>query len=116
MRFGMNSTVGLLGFMDPAADRMNLVPSEEDFGQTLGYYGVGTGPHIVLPLMGHTNVRDAISNFPDAMLNPLSAIDSQGASMVADTVEGVNEASFMADEYDRIKKGSSDFIDSERYI
>jgi phospholipid-binding lipoprotein MlaA len=56
-RLAINSTVGLLGFLDIAND----VPrSDEDFGQTLGYWGVGNGPFLVLPIMGPSNVRDGI--------------------------------------------------------
>jgi phospholipid-binding lipoprotein MlaA len=54
-RLALNSTVGLLGFIDVAGD----VPrSDEDFGQTLGYWGVGTGPYLVLPILGPSSLRD----------------------------------------------------------
>ena len=56
-RLAINSTVGLLGFLDIAND----VPrSDEDFGQTLGYWGVGNGPFLVLPVLGPSNVRDGV--------------------------------------------------------
>ena len=56
-RLAVNSTVGLLGFLDIAND----VPrSDEDFGQTLGYWGVGNGPFLVLPVLGPSNVRDGV--------------------------------------------------------
>jgi phospholipid-binding lipoprotein MlaA len=56
-RLAVNSTVGLLGFIDVASD----VPrKDEDFGQTLGYWGVGTGPYLVLPILGPSNVRDGV--------------------------------------------------------
>jgi len=56
-RLAINSTVGLLGFLDIAND----VPrSDEDFGQTLGYWGVGNGPFLVLPILGPSNVRDGV--------------------------------------------------------
>ena len=56
-RLAINSTVGLLGFLDIAND----VPrSDEDFGQTLGYRGVGNGPFLVLPVLGPSNVRDGV--------------------------------------------------------
>jgi phospholipid-binding lipoprotein MlaA len=54
-RLLVNSTIGLLGFIDVASD----VPrKDEDFGQTLGYWGVGNGPYLVLPLLGPSNLRD----------------------------------------------------------
>ena len=56
-RLAINSTVGLLGFLDIAND----VPrSDEDFGQTLGRWGVGNGPFLVLPVLGPSNVRDGV--------------------------------------------------------
>ncbi len=56
-RFAVNSTVGLLGLFDPATE-MGLYSQEEDFGQTLGAWGVGTGPYLVLPIFGPSNLRD----------------------------------------------------------
>jgi phospholipid-binding lipoprotein MlaA len=54
-RLSLNSTVGLLGFIEIADD----VPrSDEDFGQTLGYWGVGSGPYLVLPILGPSSLRD----------------------------------------------------------
>jgi phospholipid-binding lipoprotein MlaA len=56
-RLAVNSTIGLAGFINVASD----VPrSDEDFGQTLGHYGVGTGPYLVLPFLGPSNVRDGV--------------------------------------------------------
>ena len=56
-RLLVNSTIGLAGFINVASD----VPrSDEDFGQTLGHWGVGTGPFLVLPVLGPSNVRDGI--------------------------------------------------------
>lgn len=56
-RFVINTTVGFLGFFDPAS-QMRLPPEETDFGVTLAKWGVGEGPYVVLPLIGSTTVRD----------------------------------------------------------
>lgn len=58
-RLMVNSTVGLLGFID-VASAMGIRRPIEDFGQTLGYWGVGSGPYLVLPLLGPSSVRDGI--------------------------------------------------------
>lgn len=58
-RFLINSTVGLAGLFDPAT-RLGLARRNEDFGQTLGVYGVETGPYLVLPLLGPSTLRDGI--------------------------------------------------------
>ena len=56
-RFACNTTVGLLGIFD-VAKRADLERQEEDFGQTLGYYCVGPGPYLVLPILGPSTIRD----------------------------------------------------------
>lgn len=56
-RFLINSTVGMLGLFDVASE-LGLQKHDEDFGQTLGYWGVGTGPYVVLPFLGPSNLRD----------------------------------------------------------
>ena len=57
-RFLMNTTVGVVGMFD-VATRMGLRRNDEDFGQTLGAWGVDSGPYVVLPLFGPSTVRDA---------------------------------------------------------
>ncbi len=58
-RFVVNSTIGLLGCFDPAR-QMGLEKHSEDFGQTLGRWGAGPGPYLVVPILGPSTVRDAI--------------------------------------------------------
>jgi phospholipid-binding lipoprotein MlaA len=58
-RFVVNSTVGVLGISDPASD-MGLEKHREDFGQTLGVWGVPPGPYVMLPLFGPSTVRDTV--------------------------------------------------------
>lgn len=63
----VNSTVGLLGFVDVATS-MDLPRPSEDFGQTLGRWGVGKGPYLVIPFLGPSNLRDGTGLIPDAIL------------------------------------------------
>ena len=56
-RFVLNTTIGVAGLWDPAT-YLGLERQTEDFGQTLGHYGVGDGPYIVLPILGPSNLRD----------------------------------------------------------
>jgi phospholipid-binding lipoprotein MlaA len=58
-RFLINSTFGLLGVRDLASRNKKLPRQSEDFGQTLGYWGIGSGPYFVMPILGPSNVRDA---------------------------------------------------------
>jgi len=70
-RFLINSTVGLGGFFD-LAKKVDLVTSEEDFGQTLGFYGVKPGPYLVLPMFPPFTVRDFVGYVGDVFLNPIN--------------------------------------------
>ncbi len=69
-RFVLNTTVGLFGFFDPAT-RVGLKENDEDFGQTLGKWGVGEGPYIVLPLFGPRTLRNLTGDVADSPLTPL---------------------------------------------
>jgi phospholipid-binding lipoprotein MlaA len=71
-RFLINSTAGVGGLFDPAKDVFGLVKSREDFGQTLGFYGVGPGPFLIVPLMEPMTVRDGVGKFVDAAMDPLA--------------------------------------------
>ena len=72
-RFAMNSTFGVLGLFDPATTYMDTPEWDEDFGQTLGHWGVGDGPFLVLPILGPSNARDTTGLIADGLM--FSAID-----------------------------------------
>ncbi len=72
-RFVINSTAGIFGIWDVAVD-MGDPYHAEDFGQTLGSYGIGEGPYLMLPLLGPSNVRDATGRVVDYFLDPLTYI------------------------------------------
>lgn len=73
-RLIFNTTFGVLGFFD-VATQMGLQRSDEDFGQTLGAWGLGSGPYLVLPFMGPGSVRDASARIPDSYLGMYPYID-----------------------------------------
>ena len=77
LRFSINSTVGIFGFWDPAKEWVGLEAHEEDFGQTLGYYGVGGGFHVVLPFLGPSNLRDMFSLYPEIQMDPLNYVENR---------------------------------------
>jgi phospholipid-binding lipoprotein MlaA len=64
-RIVWNSTLGVFGFFDVASNLMQIPRHQEDLGQTLGYWGVGSGPYLVLPIYGPTSVRDAFGQGVD---------------------------------------------------
>jgi phospholipid-binding lipoprotein MlaA len=68
-RFLLNSTLGLAGILDPATPA-GLAHNDEDFGQTLGHWGVHPGPFVELPILGPSDLRDAPSKVVDGYTNP----------------------------------------------
>ena len=68
-RLMFNTTFGVLGFFD-VGTRMGLQRNDEDFGQTLGYWGVGSGPYVMLPFFGPSTLRDAPSKYVDGYTEP----------------------------------------------
>ena len=77
LRFVLNSTIGIFGIWDPAKEWFDLEAHEEDFGQTLGFYGVGGGFHVVLPFLGPSNVRDMFSLYPDMQMDPVYYVENR---------------------------------------
>lgn len=77
-RLGFNTTFGLAGLIDVATP-MGIEKKSEDFGQTLGTWGVASGPYLVLPFFGPSTVRDGLGRIPDAMIDPVMQVDDAGA-------------------------------------
>ena len=71
--FAINTTVGILGFLNPA-EKIGLKPHKEDVGQTLGSYGIGTGCYFVLPILGPTTARDSIGLIADTFVDPFAHV------------------------------------------
>jgi phospholipid-binding lipoprotein MlaA len=70
-RFLINSTVGIAGLFD-VASTLGVAEHDEDFGQTLGVWGVEPGPYIMLPLLGPSNLRDTVGIGTDRLFDPLT--------------------------------------------
>jgi phospholipid-binding lipoprotein MlaA len=82
-RFVSNSTLGLLGLFDVATEE-GLPYHASDFGQTLGRYGVPTGPYLFVPVIGPSSLRDAGARFFNGSLDPFSHLRYQGDGIVGD--------------------------------
>jgi len=116
-RFIVNSTVGLGGLMDPAETYMNIPAHDEDFGQTLGHYGIGSGFHIVLPFFGPSNVRDLVGLSVDGYASPTVYIENIEKYKIPNNIdqsigilsaEFVNKNSLHLGEYESLKKDAID--------
>ncbi len=115
-RFVINSTFGLLGIMD-LGPQFNLKPHKEDFGQTLGFYGVGSGFHIVIPFLGPSNVRDVFGFVTDSYVNPMTTSmvyepyqipNNELETVGYKSFETVNTISFHLDDYEVLKRNAVD--------
>lgn len=108
-KFMLNSTVGILGFRDPAKKYPKLNPKDdEDLGQVLGSYHVGNGFYIVLPIIGPSTARDFVGTLGHILLNPITYINPVEASLGVSGIKSVNKNSFTYQDYESFKKASLD--------
>jgi phospholipid-binding lipoprotein MlaA len=95
-RFIVNSTVGLGGIRDPATG-YGMEQRREDVGQMLGAHGVPAGPHLVLPFIGPSNLRDAPGDILAGLFSPIPFAGQLGAGMVSysdkqDSVQDIGDS------------------------
>ena len=86
-RFAINTTVGGAGLFDVATD-WNRPAHKADFGQTLGVWGIGTGPAVQLPLFGPSNVRDSVGQVVDLVTNPANFVPGSPAVTAVKATSG----------------------------
>ena len=124
--FAINSTVGLLGFLNPA-EKMGLKSNKEDVGQTLGSYGIGTGCYYVLPILGPTTVRDTVGLIADTFVDPFAHVtirehellSSSGNALDYYAVKGTTAIDFRADNdknFESLEKNSIDLYSALKSI
>lgn len=101
-RLVVNSTIGVAGFYDPAASYWQIKKKDEDFGQTLGYYGIREGFYVVIPLLGASNVRDGLSLIPDSYADPLPWFVGSKTALALNCGQIVNRVSLDKDTYESI--------------
>ena len=102
--FLINSTIGILGFSNPAK-KMGLKNQQEDIGQTLGAYGFSAGCYFVLPILGPTTVRDTIGIVADSFVDPFAHVtirehellNMSGNEMDYFSIKGASAIDFRAD-------------------
>tara|TARA_B100000029_G_scaffold500738_1_gene572929 strand:- start:1209 stop:1985 length:777 start_codon:yes stop_codon:yes gene_type:complete len=125
-RFAINSTVGILGFLDPAEKMGFEKKSREDFGQTLAIWGSGSGCYFVLPLLGPTTARDAVGLLGNTFLDPVYQITHNTEVMDRSYSEhnywyykgtdGVDFRSKNIESIDSLEKNSIDFYASVKSL
>jgi len=112
-RFVVNTTVGVAGFFDPASD-WGLEKHNEDFGQTLGYWGVPPGPYLVLPILGPSDVRDGAGLVPDGFMAVYPWFVDIIYTVSARAVDVVNTRSQYLKEVEEAKAASLDYYTAVR--
>jgi phospholipid-binding lipoprotein MlaA len=116
-RFLINSTAGIAGLFDPAKDYWGIRPSNEDFGQTLGTWGAGPGPYLVLPVLAPTTVRDGVGLGVDTVIDPLGYFiawfPTRLALKIGDTV---NDRALNYDLFQGVEETTIDLYSSVRHF
>jgi len=108
-RFVINTTFGIGGFFDPAAKIAGVKKVSKDFGQTLGYYNVGPGFYLVLPIVGPSSLRDAAGAFVDSFADPIRHADLNTYEYLAvKFVDAETRLSLDQDTYEGIVSDSLD--------
>jgi phospholipid-binding lipoprotein MlaA len=124
--FVVNTSVGILGFLNPA-EKMGLKPHKEDVGQTLGLYGVEAGCYFVLPILGPTTVRDSIGMLADTFVDPFAHVTirehellgASGSSLDYFTLKGTTAIDFRADNdvnFESLENNSLDLYSSFKSV
>ncbi len=110
LRLGINTTIGVGGLFDPARRYWGLRRKDEDFGQTLGHYGVGPGFYLVLPFYGSYTLRDGLSAMVDTLyLDPIYRyIDELWIRLAVRGFSMVNTLSLDKDTYEALKRDALD--------
>ncbi|MDP6271945.1 MAG: VacJ family lipoprotein, partial [Alphaproteobacteria bacterium] len=107
-RFVINSTIGLLGLFD-MAEHLGLGRHGADFGQTLHAWGVGSGPYLMLPLLGPSTGRDGLGSAVDAVIDPFGYWFSRGATIARQGSQATSQREALLVSLHDLREGSVDY-------
>jgi phospholipid-binding lipoprotein MlaA len=108
VRFGTNSTIGILGMFDPSKEHFGIAQKNEDTGQTMGHYGIGPGPYLVIPFIGPSSARDGIGLVADSYMDLTYYIWEHSDYWYAIAFRQLNKLALDKDTYEGIKKDALD--------
>jgi phospholipid-binding lipoprotein MlaA len=108
VRFGTNSTIGILGMFDPSKEHFGIALKNEDTGQTMGHYGIGPGPYLVIPFIGPSSARDGIGLVADSYMDLTYHIWEHSDYWYAIAYRQLNKLALDKDTYEGIKKDALD--------
>jgi phospholipid-binding lipoprotein MlaA len=112
-RFFINISMGVGGFFDAATD-LGIARSDEDTGQTLGYYGVGPGPYLVLPFLPPLTVRDGFGFAADGAMQPIGYVAPFAASVGMRAGQLVNDRSLNLETFEEFEQITFDLYSATR--
>ena len=107
-RFVINTTAGVAGLFDPAA-AWGIERHTSDFGETLAVYKIGSGPYLVIPVMGPSTVRDAIGGIVDGLIRPDTWLLTPGTRLVISASDGFTTYDIERERLDALRNTSVDF-------
>lgn len=107
-RFVVNTTVGIVGIFDPAGF-VGLEATTTDFGETLGVYRIGSGPYLVIPVLGPSTLRDALGEIVDTALRPDTWLLPAGQQMILGAGSGLATYDIERVRLDALRETSVDF-------
>ncbi|MBC8286119.1 MAG: VacJ family lipoprotein [Nitrospinae bacterium] len=111
----INTTFGIGGLADVAGEEYHIEDVSEDFDQAMGFYGIPTGPYVVLPIFGPSTARNIIGRAADSFLSPTFFFaPSTGVSVGLATEENINDASFIVDDKKQLEDSALDEYESIR--
>ncbi len=111
----INTTFGLGGLADVAGEEYHIEDVNEDFDQAMGYYGVPTGPYVVLPFFGPSTARNIVGRAADGFLSPVFFLTpGTGISVGLTIEENINDASFIVDDKKQLEESALDEYESIR--
>ena len=108
VRFLLNTTLGMAGFLDLGKTELKIEKQEADFGQTLGVWGMGPALYINWPILGPSTLRETVGYVGDVFLDPRTYLPNRPIFYVLRPVELVNETSLTLGEYENLKKAALD--------
>ena len=111
----INTTLGFGGMADVAGEEYGIEDVNEDFDQALGYYGIPTGPYVVLPFFGPSTARNIIGRTADALMSPGAVVGASiGTNIIVNAEDNVNAASFIVDDKKQLEDSALDEYESVR--
>ena len=107
-RFLINSTIGLLGFFDPATDWFDIAPQKQTIANTLQDYDITSGPYLVIPILGPSDTRGAFSTLTEGFIHPVNYVADPPESYQLRMLDGLDDFSEQSDIYQQLYDQADD--------